>query len=1135
MVSLATAFKRALEELVESRVCSRGESYFREGAVESWHVTPQGLLEVVFSGSVVGTVPYPGEIRFDCAARTITSAECSCPYSVGCKHIVALGLQAHELFCAFENHENTHHTQRRTGEVIRDTIVGFAHTIYTHFSLMQPDTTSHFTKKNAAPKKASRAKHAAPSAATGLSEKYYLRLSHDLTPTLATKATPYIPASLDDALEEPGLSKHERALLLALKKDSFDARLTPQRDLHALITLIQKSDMRASFAHTANIVPIILTASDAKIKGTIQHLNEEYYDGMRDRFVFQMPETYWEGKDPQAHAANWIAGAHSVALVSRTAVTLYRVPTLLAPIIARVRESWSDDLGSYSRAAAHSVGFRTELTGEEIWRLDTLLQSAEKELDITQPLPRYKAVIRSDKAVPALFVDHDAIAQTLNVCAVIDYGSLQQNVAESIAFSMADGRKQLSLRKNWAGEIKTHRVRVDGDVVRIAPINVAAEIALFETLFLAPDDIGFTKSLKCSVKGASQIMQFIRLTFPRLASFARSNHLPIHFTRDSTDFKSAYVRADFAVDVNEAKDWLHFDVALYCNGERLTLEDIITFIESGETVFRRGNTLLEITNRDELERLVAMLRNFHKREEGFEGKLYHAAELQYVLTSSPHYTAARAQSFTEFLQKVQSGKPVEPVEIPLNFDSILRPYQKEGVHWLHFLRSYRFAGILADDMGLGKTLQTLTLLSMTRVKEKPSLVVCPKTLLFNWKNEAHTFAKDMKVLVYEGSPGERKMLRGTFSEYDLVIVSYNTLKKDEAEFAHDDAHFNYAVLDEAQFIKNHATKSAQIAKRLNARFRLALTGTPLENNVSEIWSVFDFLMPGFLGSYADFAKRFHKPIMDHADEKALTHLRAKITPFMLRRTKSEVLKDLPPKIEQDMIAELGTAQTVLYQQILAQVKSEVFLNVKEKGFRKSQIHILAGLMKLRQACNHPALLIAKEDRDGEKYESAKMDLALELIDEAVAGGHKVLLFSQFTSMLDLVADELKERSIEHLYLSGKTRDRASMITKFNEGTIPLFLISLKAGGTGLNLTAADTVIIFDPWWNPSVEMQAADRAHRIGQTKTVNVYRLLTKGTIEEKIQDLKYKKKTLADALINSSGDLFTKLSWDDVRELFV
>ena len=257
---------------------------------------------------------------------------------------------------------------------------------------------------------------------------------------------------------------------------------------------------------------------------------------------------------------------------------------------------------------------------------------------------------------------------------------------------------------------------------------------------------------------------------------------------------------------------------------------------------------------------------------------------------------------------------------------------------------------------------------------------------------------------------------------------------------------------------------------------------------------------------------------------------------MLRRTKNEVLSELPAKIEQEVVCELGKAQNVLYQQILVKVRGDVFAAVNKKGFKSAQIHILAGLTKLRQVCNHPALLLENREDNWKHYESAKLDLAMELVDEAVKGGHKVLIFSQFTSMLDILGKTFDEHGLSYVYLSGKSRDRESMIKQFNtDPKISIFLISLKAGGTGLNLTVADTVIIFDPWWNPSVEAQAADRAHRIGQKKTVNVYRLLTKGTIEEKIQSLKKKKKSLADALVNSSGDMFNKLTWDDIRELFV
>jgi len=409
----------------------------------------------------------------------------------------------------------------------------------------------------------------------------------------------------------------------------------------------------------------------------------------------------------------------------------------------------------------------------------------------------------------------------------------------------------------------------------------------------------------------------------------------------------------------------------------------------------------------------------------------------------------------------------------------------------------------------------------------------PKTLLYNWKMEAEKFFPELKVLVYDGTPAERKTMREILKRYDLMIISYGTLKREKEIFSESKIRFNYAVLDEAQFIKNHATKGAQIVKKINADYRLALTGTPLENSVSELWSIYDFLMPGFLGSYEHFHKNFHKPIMDSFDRETLEHLRRKVEHFMLRRTKTEVLRELPPKIEQTSLCHLSDAQNILYQQILAKVRGEVFEAVAQKGFKSAQIHILAGLTKLRQVCNHPALLT--KDKDFRQYESAKLDMCLELVDEVVKNNRKVLIFSQFTAMLDIVSAALKDKKLAHLYLSGKTKNRQVLINKFNDDPdIPVFLISLKAGGTGLNLTAADTVIIFDPWWNPSVENQAIDRVHRIGQKRIVNAYRLLTTGTIEEKIQALKQKKQNLFDAVINESGDMFKKLTWDDVKNLF-
>jgi len=451
------------------------------------------------------------------------------------------------------------------------------------------------------------------------------------------------------------------------------------------------------------------------------------------------------------------------------------------------------------------------------------------------------------------------------------------------------------------------------------------------------------------------------------------------------------------------------------------------------------------------------------------------------------------------------------------------------------LKKYHFGGILADDMGLGKTLQALVLLLMCKEKKEniPSLVVAPKTLLNNWLDEVSKFVPKLRVVIIDGFPKERMEIIKKAKNYDLIITSYSVLQKDFEVYQKNKLKFNYCILDEAQFIKNHKTKNAQIVKKIDANYRLALTGTPLENSVSEIWSVFDFLMPGFLGKNSFFVKNYQNPIMKRNDVKTLKHLKSKILPFMLRRVKENVLKELPPKIEKVSKIELTTDQSVLYQEVLVNIKKEVFDVVKEKGFKKAQINILAGLTKLRQVCNHPNLLMKKDNF--RLYHSAKVDLFLELVQEIFKAKRKVLVFSQFTSMLDILASELDDKKIKFVYLSGRTKKRAEVIKQFNENSdITVFLISLKAGGTGLNLTTADNVIIFDPWWNPSVERQAVDRTHRIGQKNSVNVYRLITKGTIEEKIVLLQDRKKALFDSLIGESEDMFKKLTWDDVQKLF-
>ena len=455
------------------------------------------------------------------------------------------------------------------------------------------------------------------------------------------------------------------------------------------------------------------------------------------------------------------------------------------------------------------------------------------------------------------------------------------------------------------------------------------------------------------------------------------------------------------------------------------------------------------------------------------------------------------------------------------FTATLRPYQQIGLDWLQFLREYGLAGILADDMGLGKTVQTLAHLHLEKASgraDRPSLVVATTSLMANWRNEAAQFAPDLKVLTLHGK--DRAERFGEIAGADLVLTTYPLLVRDRETLLAQDWHL--LVMDEAQFIKNPKAQSHQVARSLRARHRLSLTGTPLENHLGELWAQFDFLMPGLLSNAKRFTQVFRTPIEKLGDEEARVRLAERVRPFLLRRTKEQVLKDLPPRTEMVRWVEIEGGQRDLYESLRVAFDRKLRVVLTEQGVGRSQIMIFDALLKLRQICCDPRLvkLPAAEAlvKKGHAH-SAKLATLMEMLDELLDEGRKVLLFSQFTSMLGLIELELEKRGILYAKLTGQTRDRETPIDDFQQGRVPLFLISLKAGGTGLNLTAADTVIHYDPWWNPAVEEQATARAHRIGQDKPVFVYKLMTQGTVEEKILALQGRKRGLADQLLKQGG----------------
>ncbi len=479
-----------------------------------------------------------------------------------------------------------------------------------------------------------------------------------------------------------------------------------------------------------------------------------------------------------------------------------------------------------------------------------------------------------------------------------------------------------------------------------------------------------------------------------------------------------------------------------------------------------------------------------------------------------------------------AGGVIPPVVVPDSFRGMLRPYQAEGVAWLQFLRAAGLGGVLADDMGLGKTVQTLAHLAIEQAEgrlDRPALIVCPTSLVPNWIVEAARFAPGLKLLPLHGPVRHERF--GEIGAHDLVLTTYPLLTRDQEVLTAQDWHV--VVLDEAQTIKNPNAETTQQAVRLEARQRLCLSGTPLQNHLGELWSLFDFLTPGFLGSARNFRTRYRTPIEKQGNSARQTALNRRLRPFLLRRTKEEVVQELPPKTEITESVEMEEGQRAIYESVRLAMHAKVRVAIAERGLARSGIIILDALLKLRQACCDPRLLKLKTARRG-SVGSAKLERLMEMLETMLEEGRRVLIFSQFTSMLALIEARLQQAGIHYVQLTGDTADRTTPVAQFLAGAVPVFLISLKAGGLGLNLTAADTVIHYDPWWNPAVEDQATDRAHRIGQDKRVFVHRLVTLGSIEQKMETLKERKRALVAAVLDAEHGGALKLSEADVEELF-
>ena len=581
--------------------------------------------------------------------------------------------------------------------------------------------------------------------------------------------------------------------------------------------------------------------------------------------------------------------------------------------------------------------------------------------------------------------------------------------------------------------------------------------------------------------------------------------------------------------VSSGQNWFDLELSYTtASGDAIPAAEIQRLLLSGQNHQRLQNGRFALIDTGAVGELQEVFRDCEPRQDGqrFRFSKAQAGFLAATIEEHPGWQMRAPKAW-----RAEAGVDPGGAETPAlgDLENVLRPYQKAGVAWLHFLRGHGFGGILADEMGLGKTLQALACLRAVAGREhKPSLIVCPTSLVYNWAAESARFTPELKVLEIQGPRRQGQFAK--IPGHDLVITSYALVRRD-AEY-YRDIEFDTVVLDEAQHIKNRQTQNAQAVKSIRSAHRLVLTGTPMENSVADLWSIYDFLMPGYLGSAQDFHERYELPIGKEKNAEAQARLSRRIRPFLLRRLKSAVAPELPAKIENVAFCEMTEDQAGVYRQILEASRKEITAAVGAQGLQKSRMLVFTTLLRLRQICCDLRLLPLSEVKP--ETASAKIDLLEELLEEAIDGGHRVLVFSQFVAMLGLIREKLDALEIGYCYLDGSTRDRPAEIARFRTSAeIPVFLISLKAGGTGLNLSEADTVIHFDPWWNPAVEAQATDRAHRIGQTRVVTSYKLIARGTVEEKIMNLQQRKREMIQAALAGTGEASEALSWEDIQEL--
>ncbi|MBU6455854.1 MAG: DEAD/DEAH box helicase, partial [Cyanobacteria bacterium REEB67] len=787
----------------------------------------------------------------------------------------------------------------------------------------------------------------------------------------------------------------------------------------------------------------------------------------------------------------------------------------------------------------------TELTPDVVACILRMPQVAQQEagalaeamersgIDIPRPVSKYKIKTEVVKPTPRLllkssvepgFWQQDGSDERSSVAMLsFDYGGIKFDCADNTESRRVTGDEILVQKRDLAAERRLSDLVEQYNLGEAYDASLANGVVTFESYV---DDtavwIDFIKSGVAELEQQGFVVEI----------------------DDSLEYKIVTADDDWEVETTSGSDfWFSFDLGVMVDGKRVPLlpainraikhlQGIVPHLEIDElNVNGKFYAPLPDGQYIELpfERVKAVVQTLLEIFDRPGAVVESAAKvsLPQIMQLAPQF----ARSNNALLEKINNFDGLKTITPPSTFKAELRPYQLEGLSWLDFIREFGLGGILADDMGLGKTIQTLAHIACEKKAKrakKPYLVVCPTSVLPNWMSEIKKFAPNLKSLALSGL--QRAADFSKISRADIVVTTYPLVPRDIDILREQD--WQAVILDEAQYIKNPLTQVAQAVQFLRSDYRLCLTGTPIENHLTELWSQYNFLMPGFLSDLKTFNKTVRTPIEKQNDAYMQKILKAKVSPFLLRRTKELVAKDLPEKTVITKSVELEGAQRDLYETVRLAMYEKVQDALAEKGLARSQIVILDALLKLRQVCCDPRLVNLPSAKKVKT--SAKLEQLLEMIDELVSEGKRILLFSQFTSMLDLIEPELNEREIEFVQIRGDTKDRATPVKLFQAGSVPVFLLSLKAGGTGLNLTAADTVIHYDPWWNPAVENQATDRAHRIGQRNKVFVFRLIAAGTIEEKMIEMQEKKRAIANAIYGDEEAIASKLTAEDLADLF-